>query len=490
MAILDLFRNRDAPAVFFAALLFSSCAAMAAEETPELSDTTYPVIVTGNHLDELHGREIAHIRLFAYRHGVMEAIPLQIDQRDSNGNWIWSGIVWSEIIEQTSMHDTADDIELQWQLGRRYGRTYDDQDPADKPVLDNNDVLVFMARDTGEHVANAADFLINAATTLEIEISDPASGDKAWAYAAYYPSDPPPRSPRRYVHYEPGTRKVTSPVYAITFSKEHVGVMEQLTVDGTPLLDRTKFRGSLRLGGSRIGRDFSFTEDDIEGYVYGYIDGPVRVVRRAVATLHFGPFFSSPTVGCDQFFYPYHSEIPVRLPVNFLVHSVSLLVAADYHRSPFRRVYTSTNGRPIPLRDGSSEDNLLKGTGDVHWVALTGDRVSVVSMLTASEDIASFTQITPWLLYDRKFIDPPETYRGAEPGAGYLIKTLPGFPSGKHVLMGIYLYLPRPFQERDAGQILELADQRLECRISTPGHTRANCCQVPHCALAHARSRE
>jgi hypothetical protein len=431
----------------------------------------YPVVVSASRLNELLGKEIARIRLFAYRQGVMHAIPLQIDQRDSNGNWVWSEIPWSDIFKQRRHIDSAgDDTDVQWELGRRYGRTYDDQDPGKEPVLDDNDVLVFMARDMGQHVANAPDWLANAATTLEIEITDPATGSRAWVYAAWYASDAPPGSPVRYVHYDADGRKVTSPVYAMIFSKEHVGVMQQLAIHGTELLDRTKFRGSLRLGGSRFGKTFGFSENDIDGYVYGYIDGPVRVVRGTVAALRFGVLLSSPTVLCDQFFYPYHSEIPVRLPANFFVHSASLLLAADYHHSPFRHAYTNTSSHAIQLRGMSSSQNLLEGASNVDWVALAGDGVSVISMLTVPEAIKPFIQVTPRLIYDQGLSDPPETYRGTEPQAGYLIETRPGFPSGEHLLVGTYLYLSRPFLERDAEQLLPLGMQKPDCRITKAAH--------------------
>jgi hypothetical protein len=491
MTILDLLRARGSRAAIFAALLLASIAAAAAVAVNRgRSELTYPVVVSGSHLDDLLGKEIDRIRLFACRQGVMTVIPMQIDQRDSHGNWVWSDIVWSEIAKQRPVNTTDDDIDLKWELGRRYGRTYDDQDPDNEAVLDNNDLLVFMGQDMGQHVANAAHLLANAAATVEIEIADPATGSKRWAYAAYYSSDPPPLSPVRYVHYEPDTRKVITPVYEMTFSKQHVGVMEQLAVNGVALLDRTKFRGSLRLGGRRLGRNFSFTENDIDGYVYGYINGPVRVVRRTVASVHFGPLLSSSAVGCDQFFYPYHSEIPVRLPVNFLVRSASLWVAADYHNSPFRRVYTNANRHPIELGGNSSERNLLQGTDNIDWVALSGDRVAVVSMLTVPEELRPFTQVTPRLLYDRRLFDPPQRYPGVEPEAGYLIETRPGFPSGEHILVGTYLYLPHSFLKRDAEKLAGLSNQRLYYQITEPGHRPIFGVTLPLLQPAAASRRE
>lgn len=456
----------------FAVLLLASHAAAAHEKFPSLPLVAYPVVVPGSRLEGLDGKEIAGIRLFASRQGIVNPVPMQIDQVDSRGNWVWSEIVWSATDQHGPMSTTGDPFDQEWKRGLRYGRTYDDQDPGNGPVLDENDLLVFMAKDMGERVANAADLLANAGTTLEIEVNDAATGAKGWVYAAYYASNPPPGSPLRYVQYVSSARKVISTVYEMTFSRKQVGVMEQLAMNGADLLDRTKFRGSLRVGSSRFGRNFSFTENDIEGYVYGYINGPVRVVRRTVASLRFGLLLSSPTVRCDQFFYPYHSEIPVRLPVNFMVHNASLIVAADYHNSPFQRAHTSANRLPISLSGTSSDRNLLEGNSDVHWVALAGDEVSIVSALTVPDEIKPFINVTPWLIYAPGLIDPPEDYPGSEPEAGYRIETRPGLPHGDYLLVGTYLYLPRSFLEHDAEQIPGLVDQKLHYRITVAGHSR------------------
>jgi hypothetical protein len=250
------------------------------------------------------------------------------------------------------------------------------------------------------------------------------------------------------------------------FSKQQVAVLEQLKIGNTPLMDRTKLRGSVLLGRNPVGKTVRFNENNIHGHIDGYINGPVRVVKRNSASLRFGLVFSSPEIHCDQYFYVNHSEIPVNLPFNILMDRASLLLAADYHNSPFNRAYVGGVSTPFQLRQASSSTNILGNRGNVPWIALDGEIASVVSALTLPEDIVPFTEVTPYLVYNPDLTDPPESHRGSEPEAGYVIKTKPGFPHGSHTIVGTYLYLPGPFSQSDAAQILELVRSKPDYRLS------------------------
>jgi hypothetical protein len=438
-----------------------------------LDQLVNPVIIPGARLGSLRGKEIPLVRVFAVSEGGLTPVPFQIDQVDSRGGWVW-GIVYRNHL----VNDYEDDLHegignLKWRVEQRAG-LLDDEDPGQKKIIDANDVLVFMAKDMGSRSAEISRKLDGASNILEIEMTRMSGNRKAWAYIAYYPSDPPPYSPVRYVHYLPDTGKVVSSVYSVEFSKEHIAVLEQLEIGNVQVLDRTKLRGTVRLGWNSVGKTVYFNENNIQGHIDGYIDGPVRVVKRNSASLYFGAVFSSPEIHCDQYFYLHHSEIPVRLPFNIFMNRVSLLMAADYHNSPFRRAYIG--GVPVParLRETVSETNILEGLENVSWMALEGDVASVVSMLTLPEEIKPFAVVTPYLVHNSTLTDPPESYRGSEPEAGYVIKTKPGFPAGSHTIVGTYLYLPRPFLRSDAEQILGLVNgNEPSYRVSEYEYTEA-----------------
>jgi hypothetical protein len=271
------------------------------------------------------------------------------------------------------------------------------------------------------------------------------------------------------MRYLPGQHRVVSPVYEATFSDQHVCVLEQLVVNGIGLLDRTRLRGEVRAGVGPLSWVSRFTENDIDGYVEGYIDGPVRIVRRTNATLRLGSVVSFSGIRGEQFFYPQHSQVPVGLSLGFFTEKASLLLTADYHGSPFRQAFASGSGVAIDLRDTVSRHNLLQPREGLSWLALDGEQASVVSVLSLPEDIRGHTVLRGILLHDRTVAAPPEGYPGVDPEAGYLIETKTGFPRGAHWLIGTYLYLPRPFEQPDAAQATRLAGSQLGARISAFG---------------------
>lgn len=434
----------------------------AAGSTAGLAD---PVIIPGSQLDILRGKATASLRMFALRNGSLVAIPFQIDQRDSRNNWVWDAVSRRNQINRYE-YDNLGIAGPDWER-RRAGRTHDDQDPQGEALLDANDVVVFMAADLGSRASATEPGFVGASAVEEIRLADRDGTSPGWAYLAYYAAAPPPLSPERYMHYLPEQLKIISPVYQATFSQQHVSMLEQLTIGDVGLLDRTKLRGEVRAGRSPVSWDFHFTEENITGHVEGYIDGPVRIVRRTVAALRLGELVSVSELRSDQFFYPYHSEVPVSLSLGVLTEKASLLLAADYHGAPFRQAFASGRRVAIGLREARSGGNLLKPREGLSWLALDGERASIVSVLTVPEEIRDYTKLSVRLTQDRTASDPPEAYPGADPEAGYLIETSPGFPPGTHRLVGTYLYLPRPFARGDAAQAIRLAGSRLGVKVST-----------------------
>jgi hypothetical protein len=438
--------------------LFAAGSAAGAPSGPGLAD---PVIIPGSRLQLFHGKAIALLRVFAVSNDGLRAIPFQIDQRDSRGNWVWDVVSPRNQMSRYE-YDNIGLVGLDWKR-QRAGLAADDQDPEGQALLDANDVLVFMASDLGGQADPSEPHFGAASAVLEIGVVDGEGTPRGWAYLAYYPAAPPALSALRYMHYLPRQHRVVSPVYEATFSDQHVSVLEQLKVNGVALLDRTRLRGEVRAG----AWVFDFTENDIDGYVEGYIDGPVRIVRRTNARLRLSPLVSIGGIRSEQFFYPHHSEVPVGLSLGFFTAKVSLLLSADYHGSPFRRAFASgNNGVAIELRDSASGHNLLQPGEGLSWLALDGDQASVVSVLTLPDEIRGHTGLSGILVQDETLSAPPEGYPGAEPEAGYRVETRSGFPRGTHWLVGTYLYLPRAFAPSDATQATRLAGNRLDVTIA------------------------
>ena len=423
-----------------------------------------PVIIPGSGLELFHGKAIELLRVFAVGGDGLRAIPFQIDQRDSRDNWVWDVV---SARNQTGRYE-YDNIGLvgpDWKR-QRAGLAADDQDPEGQALLDANDVLVFMAADLGGRASTSEPRFGAASAVVEIGVVDSEGTPRGWAYLAYYPAAPPELSELRYMHYFPGQQRVVSPVYEATFSDQHLCVLEQLKVNGVALLDRTRLRGEVHAGAGAVSWVFRFNENDIDGYVEGWIAGPVRIVRRTNATLRLGALVAVSGIRGEQFFYPQHSEVPVGLSLGFFTAKASFLMSADYHGGPFRRAFASGSGVAIELRDSASRHNLLQPGEGLSWLALDGDKASVVSVLTLPDQIRGHTELSGVLLQDKTLSAPPEGYRGADPEAGYRVETRTGFPRGTHWLVGTYLYLPRPFAPGDAAQARRLAGSRLDVRIA------------------------
>ncbi len=451
------------------ALLCVLSGARLAAGTPSGAGLADPVFIAGSGLEQFQGKAIGLLRLFAVGSDGLRAIPFQIDQRDSRGNWVWDVVSPRNQISRYE-YDNIGLVGPDWKR-RRAGLAADDQDPEGQALLDSNDLLVFMANDLGGRASAGEPRFGAAATVVEISVVDNEGTQRGWAYLAYYPAAPPALSAVRYMHYFPGQQRIVSPVYEATFSDQHVSVLEQLTINGVALLDRTRLRGEVRAGVGAVGWLFRFTENDIDGYVEGYIDGPVRIVRRTNATLRLGPLAAISGIRGEQYFYPQHSEVPVGLSLGVLTAKASLLLTADYHGSPFRRAFASGSGVAIELRDSASRYNLLQPGEGLSWLALDGEHASVVSVLTLPDEIRGHTELSGILVQDKTLNDPPEGYPGAEPEAGYQVETKTGFPRGTHWLVGTYLYLPRPFAPGDAAQVIRLAGSRLTVGIAALDRT-------------------
>ncbi|MEA2079567.1 MAG: hypothetical protein U9P00_06885 [Pseudomonadota bacterium] len=393
-----------------------------------------PVIIHGEKLTWLNGHSIDKIRVFSFRAGKAVMIPFQIDQKDSSGNWVW-------------------DVTSQ-------GHSVDDDDPANSALFDSNDELVFMSEDTGDRNPESRT-AIPADVVVEIAVEDPVNQTSGWAYAAIFESDPPPLSPIRYMRYRPVDQTVISPIYEFSYSTEHIAVMDNLALNSRSIMDRTKIRGQVDWGFLFFKGSIRFNEESIDGYMEGYIDGPVRTVTRTVDYLRLSSDITTPEINCDHLYYMHHSEVPLLLSMNFPVKRVSMLITTDYRGEPFDTVYVDGIEIPIRLDTTSSGRNLLADFKHAKWFALNGNIGFILGIVTPPEELNNYLEASPYLLQDRNANNPPEAYSGSTPDAGFRINTLPGIPSGEFVLYITYLKSPIPFQRGNEHKLLNLINSRL-----------------------------
>jgi len=432
-----------------------------AGESCTLGRSIDPIELSGKEFPDIKGIEISKIRVFAYHDGQTNAIPFQVDQKNSRGNWVWDG----QLINNDAKHGDAttyDDVEQDDAI------TYDDADPSGHAIFDDNDLLVFVAHDAGDRNGTHPKAL-GADSIAEVEIANPLTGRKCWVYvASYHSSEPPALSDIRYVRYLPEEHRVIGQEYEFRYSTEHNAVINDLIIGGLSTFDRNKIRGTVTAGIGFLNVDIEFNEESIQGYDVGYINGPVRVIKRSVNYVRTKSGMESPGVNCDHFYYPWHSEVPMLVSLIFPVQQVSMLVTNDYRSSHFHTAYVDGLASPIDLDRHTAKGNLLAGQSGGEWIRLIGKHISVVTLLKLPEEIRGYMDIPPYLLNDKTANNTPESHPGAEPEAGFILGTRKGTPRGEYVLHAVSIFSTQHLATDDHASGITPEKHRLVAKVVMP----------------------
>ena len=288
--------NSGGPTVCLTCLAFVFLVAARLSTAAEGFDRTLePVIVRGSDLQAFTkvgvGANDNELFLYAYRAdaGLWEQIPFQIDERDASGDYF---------------------------------------KPDETPGLDDNDELVFAARDGGDQ--NAISWLDDIDSQnyvrLELKVQDPITEQCTYAYL--YRSMTLQIDPNLtdYVKYFPSTTgkigedRVESLFYTVQHGENALPVDLTIPVSaggsGEDLLDRMKVRAkaTLLITVSINENDLKFLAGD--GIMFK--DGLVRVIRKLDMTLKVSlGIFGSIEVNLvtpPGFFYPYSHSIEIEIP--------------------------------------------------------------------------------------------------------------------------------------------------------------------------------
>lgn len=203
-----------------------------------------PVIVAGADLPAFDGQPIDELKLYTFNGSSWSAVPFQIDER---------------LNDITGTYTIFED-----------------------GLLDDNDELVFMAKDAGQ-IATTTDWPSDtqalANPRVEVEVNDPLSpADKGWAYL--YRSTTLAIDPTSYITWNESLQTVTALSYTASFTDTFVGLAD-VTVNGNgvDILDRQK----TRVDTSIINLD----EEDLAGLIDPTVTisvvGPVRGVDNSGA---------------------------------------------------------------------------------------------------------------------------------------------------------------------------------------------------------------
>ncbi len=321
------------------------------ETGKEMKRNIDPIVLTGSDLPSLQGRTIRTLRLVAWKQGALVAIPYQLDERDAEGVYV-------------------------------FRTSHPDQHDVDQGTLDANDELSFMVRDMGDRLPEPQ--IAENKLLAEIEVRDPVDGARAWCYVG---TDRrfPQRSSQEYVSYDPENDRILSRYYRIGFSKEAPISYGDTTItpegggNGARINERvlTRLDAKLKLFGFHLKK----SEADFRSLRKGYIDGPVRVIKRVGNSMRavFGIY--GPEAVVDYTFYLANWIMPTALylPVDVKGFCSELSLRAGTHWTPesegmvFYTKYIEPGTAVIDGRTSEAEKNMdLRLDVDNIWHLYTG----------------------------------------------------------------------------------------------------------------------
>jgi hypothetical protein len=344
--------------------------------------------------------------------------------------------------------------------------TNDDEDPAGKSVFDVNDVIVFIARDVGDR-SRAEIAQLGAQKVVELEVTDPVDATRGWVYIACFESDAPRLSDTRYVRYEASNLRVIGPDHEFRYSPHDIMMLDDFRVGGFPIFAGNRIRGKVKAGLGPLTIDVEFSEKSIEGYNAGYIEGPVRIIRRSVEHVRAISGIGSPEVNCDHFHYAWHAEVPLLLSMKFPVKQVSLIATSIFRRSYFSTADVEGAAKPIALGNHYREENLVSEFPSAKWVALSGEHVSVITMLRLPQKHFGHLEVSPYLTHNEFSEGRSGDGAGPEVEAGFSIRTTADTVWGEHVLHVVYLFAATPLDAAYRTQAIHLLEHKLKIKPST-----------------------
>jgi len=312
------------------------------------------ILLEGRDIPFLHGQPLAAIQVFAFRSNTLTPIPFQIDERDRRGRWVITA-------------------------GPRPSR---DNKPD---IFDANDVLIFLSRNLGAQTA--IDTFPQAQSMWhEIRLGPPTS-PFGFVYiglgTALPRSDAPPP-----VRYMPDQDRVYTEHYTLEFGAplpthlafvSALGDFGQNTIAGVRVAGEVHFLGGLL----RIRR----TDQDLQSRLYGYRQGPVRIIRRARYWFPL-PFGLRATGRIDLIFYPDCVEgtalVKLKIPPRFVLADGELSVYFDFLNFSAAHVLLASSATNPPGIGRMTQAQQALTQQPARWAALllpTGQTLLLITRL-------------------------------------------------------------------------------------------------------------
>ncbi len=408
--------------LLLAALLIP--AALSAAEPATLDRPYDAVVIPTARLSELPGRRIDALRLFAFRDGVAQPIPLQVDPRGGDGT-------------------------IQFE--------------AAPLTFDANDDFVFMAADAGER-ATAPPWPSECGPGLELTIREPKGSGRAWAYLVHCAAVPPPPAQPPYVVYDRATNPARSPRYEVDYASGRnfftgMRLVGNDGVAGPNLLRQTRMRGSPTFAILLTEFSLEFTEQNALVEIEGVRNGPVRAIRRVQLAVDLGSLFPNLPQGTAE---TYHYRSSYLTPTRFGIPALALRMLRGFR---FESVIDfAPQAMPLEYWDAHRRDGValaaeapeVDDETDHDWWVHSGPDGAVLHSLGIPQ------QWRDWGITRGSLLRAGCAHPGAMCAAGYTLKNMTRLRhAGDYDLMQATVVLSRPYQPGDERAAMAMLDEPL-----------------------------
>jgi hypothetical protein len=322
------------------------------------------IVITGAELPQLRGAPISQLRAFAQRGARLEAIAFQVDERTPELDYCW-----------TRGRSPVKDV--------------------DSGRLDDDDELVFLARDAGTRASREESPGAGTTGRVEVSLSDGAQDASVYVYA--FGEDAPPRATARHVGVledRSGGLRFRGRTFdvAVTGSLGTTGVPRNIRVaraDGTPgpVIVRNAARTHLQASHSfvRIERDEPAMRTSMGS---SFLDGPVRVVVPVAleAYLVWGNWITARRSYVSIHGRTWELRASVAMPVSLDEDGPSTAALGVELTPPVAEwtLRNEHNKEPVLLANATALDRRFS-----NWCVLSGPHGAVVTRLVLDPRLAS-----------------------------------------------------------------------------------------------------
>jgi len=434
MARVDLERT-ILPIVLAGAVLLAGHPA-AATTAKTLTRTHDPVLLQGSALPDLTGRSPERIRVFAVRERKAMPIPFQIDARDEKGELILDGSA---------------------------------------PRLDENDELLFMAMDAGDRVERKT-LPAAADVVVEVEIADPLTEQKAWAYVLHFPQSTPPPSLVEYVHFDASTNRAHSDLYTVNyhdrgnfFTEFHI--TPRAGGSGVNLVNRTRMRGAPTFSFLLGKFTLEFTEEDSMMKLTGVKNGPVRATRQVDLSVDLGALFPElPTGRVETHHYRSSFLTPAKVSIPWIVLNLasefSFVTLTDFRDVAEGTKYFDPN-YPDGLEYGGTPELVLTGN-DHDWWVTSGHDGTFLQAFLVPEQWQKWGVVRGTVFVDEDPGAPERPKTAGRYAAGFTMVDVEDIPeAGDYTLQMFTAILTKRYEAGDETAPMSMVHHPLQTTVRT-----------------------